>query len=236
MKNSIIDLPLGIDHCYLVKGESYVLIDGGAPKKFKIFQKALREHHIQPKEIGLIILTHAHWDHIGSLRDIRDFTGAKVLVHKLEAPIVKGGLRSMPHPLTMRARLLSAVMSKVLSSRDIAAVDTDIEMGAEFSLVDFGIDGTVIHTPGHSSGSVSIVIDSEAAFVGDMAMNGFPFGFHIFSHDFAESHVVLEQSWRKLLKYRFHTIYPAHGRPFAVERVKKRLFLKKQPRRSFIVA
>ena len=50
----------------------------------------------------------------------------------------------------------------------------DLVVEDELSLRDHGIPGTVLHTPGHSPGSLSVVLDTGEAFVGDLAMNGPP--------------------------------------------------------------
>jgi glyoxylase-like metal-dependent hydrolase (beta-lactamase superfamily II) len=72
-------------------------------------------------------------------------------------------------------------------------------------------------TPGHSPGSVSVLLESGEAFVGDLAMNRFPLrltpGFPIFADD--PEQVV--QSWRRLLQRDIRTIFPAHGKPFPAD-------------------
>ena len=62
--------------------------------------------------------------------------------------------------------------------RTIKPADVDIVLdNNEFSLADYGIAGKVIYTPGHSSGSVSVLLDTGEAFVGDLAMNTLPMKF-----------------------------------------------------------
>jgi glyoxylase-like metal-dependent hydrolase (beta-lactamase superfamily II) len=84
MGATIHTIPLGIDNVYVVKDKGAVIIDSGAPKKGKAFKKALENVGIKPEEIQLIILTHGHWDHIGSTAEIKEMTGAKVVMHKNE--------------------------------------------------------------------------------------------------------------------------------------------------------
>jgi glyoxylase-like metal-dependent hydrolase (beta-lactamase superfamily II) len=53
---------------------------------------------IRPQEIKLIILTHGHWDHIGSVKEIKDLTGAKVALHGAGREWLEKALQPMPHP------------------------------------------------------------------------------------------------------------------------------------------
>jgi glyoxylase-like metal-dependent hydrolase (beta-lactamase superfamily II) len=92
--------------------------------------------------------------------------------------------------------------------------------GDEFSLSDYGIDGSVIHTPGHSSDSVSLLLGTGEAFVGDLAMNGLPMRIGAGVPIFADDVGVVRESWRMLIDRGAKVFYPAHGKPFAVDRLK----------------
>lgn len=81
-------IPVGICNCYLLRGERTILIDAGAPMGMGSFVSRLKQLHVDPKEISLILLTHGHWDHIASLAPIREMTGAKVAVHHRDQPFV----------------------------------------------------------------------------------------------------------------------------------------------------
>lgn len=87
----------------------------------------------------------------------------------------------------------------------------------------FTIQGKVIHTPGHSSGSVSILLDTGEAFVGDLAVNKFPLrltpGLPIFAEDWPK----LIESWQKLLDLGVKTVYPAHGKAFSADIIREKL-------------
>jgi glyoxylase-like metal-dependent hydrolase (beta-lactamase superfamily II) len=55
------------------------MVDGGVPNKLRAFKRKLSKLHIHPEEIKLIVLTHSHFDHSGSAKNIRDLTGAKII-------------------------------------------------------------------------------------------------------------------------------------------------------------
>ena len=106
----------------------------------------------------------------------------------------------------------------------IQATDVDLVIGDQgFSLTEYGIPGEVIYTPGHSPGSVSVLLETGDAFVGDMAMNKFPLrifpGLPIFAEDIAQ----VRESWNLLLNAGAKTIYPSHGEPFSADIIKKAL-------------
>lgn len=104
----------------------------------------------------------------------------------------------------------------------IPATTVDIAIGDEgLSLNEHGIPGKIIYTPGHSYGSVSVLLETGEAFVGDMAMNALPLRFGPGLPIFAEDLVRLKESWRLLLDQGLKTIYPAHGEPFPVDIIRK---------------
>ncbi len=91
------------------------------------------------------------------------------------------------------------------------------------SLAEYGILGKVIHTPGHSPGSVSVLLETSDAFVGDLAMNKFPLRLTLGIANSAEEWTALKESWRALLDQGAKTAYPAHGEPSPVEVIQKAL-------------
>jgi len=217
-------IPLGIDNCYLLEGEKCVFIDGGAPNQSRAFVKGMAALGIAPSKVALIILTHAHWDHIGSVHALVELTGAKLAVHTVERAIVERGLKSMPPGVTLWGSIFGAILRAFLPFITIPPTHVDIEIGDEdFSLEPYGVPGRVVYTPGHSPGSVSIVLDSGDAFAGDLAMNRLPLTRGPDLPIFAEDNGMVKESWRKLLKIGVTTIFPAHGMPFPVSVMERRL-------------
>lgn len=218
-------LALGIDNCYLLEGEdACVLIDGGAPNQIRSFDERMAALGIAPSKVALIVLTHAHWDHIGSARALVERTGARLALHARERAIVEQGLKSMPPAVTPWGRAFGALLNAALPFIAIEPARVDLAIGDEgLSLEPYGVPGRVVHTPGHSPGSVSIVLETGEAFVGDMAMNGLPLTRRPDLPIFAEDIEEVRRSWRKLLELGVTTAFPAHGRPFAASAIEQRL-------------
>jgi glyoxylase-like metal-dependent hydrolase (beta-lactamase superfamily II) len=212
---SIYPIQLGIDCCYLVQDKEIIMIDGGAPGKIKAFIKGIGKLSIKPEQIKLVVLTHGHWDHIASVKGIKEKTGAKIAIHEKEKEWLEKGLKFMPPGVNLWGRFLDKAITVFLPLLDVPAAQSDIVIGNKgLSLSEYGISGRIIHTPGHSPGSVSVLLDTGDVFVGDMAMNKFPLtlrpGFTIFAEDFDR----LKESWRMLLDQGAKTVYPSHGKPF----------------------
>ena len=107
---------------------------------------------------------------------------------------------------------------------DIPPSNVDIVLGdEEFSLSEYGIPGRILYTPGHSMGSVSVLLDTGDAFVGDLAMSGFPMRLTPGLPALAEDMQKVRESWQLLIKAGAKTIYPAHGKHFSVDIIQRAL-------------
>ena len=89
--------------------------------------------------------------------------------------------------------------------------------------LDLGIAGKIISTPGHSSDSISIVFNDGNAIVGDVAMNLFNLGETKYRPFFIQDINEIYKSWRKLIKFGAKIIFPAHGKPFAADKLSKKI-------------
>jgi glyoxylase-like metal-dependent hydrolase (beta-lactamase superfamily II) len=215
---------LGFDRCFVIEDDGVVAIDAGVPDRVGAFARGLERASLKPEQVSLVIPTHGHWDHIGSARDIRELTGADIVMHEAEAPWLEQGLTPLPPPVTRWGRVIHAVISWVLPRITVNCSPVDVVLDDDdFSLAPFGVAGTVLHTPGHSPGSVSVLLEGGEVFVGDLAMNAIPLRLRPGLPILAEDMAAVRRSWRRLLRRGARIVYPAHGRPFPVSVIEREL-------------
>jgi glyoxylase-like metal-dependent hydrolase (beta-lactamase superfamily II) len=215
MTVDIIPIALGFCQCYVLRADGVIAVDAGAPNKGKRFARALERAAIPPEHVRLIVLTHGHWDHVGSAGQLKQMTGAKLALHEREICWLEEGLTLLPPGITTWGRFVIRIQKLCIPLIKIPPAKVDMVLRDDGLLLsDYGIPGRVLFTPGHSSGSVSILLDSGEAFVGDLAMNRFPLRLSPGLPIFAEDRSAVIRSWRMLLEQGATTVYPAHGEPF----------------------
>ncbi|MBK8781968.1 MAG: MBL fold metallo-hydrolase [Anaerolineales bacterium] len=216
-------IPVGIDNCFLLRGERTIFVDGGAWGGLSSFQNGLKKLNVDPKEIELIILTHGHWDHITCLSDIQRMTGAKIAVHGRDQFMVETGEPPFPAGVNAYGKIMSA-SAKALLHPKLPKLKVDVVIDDNgMSLSEYGIPGKVVHTPGHSMGHVSIILDSGDAIVGDMAMNSWFLRLTPGLPVLADDIKLVVESWKKILPMGIKQVYPAHGMDFSVEVMQKEI-------------
>jgi glyoxylase-like metal-dependent hydrolase (beta-lactamase superfamily II) len=161
--------PINLGHynIYLIQTDNgYILVDTGMPNINKKLDEAFQKYGVDPKRIQLIILTHGHMDHVGSVAYIKKITGGKVLCHRSFSKDLGAGKIEVAVPKNFLGRFFH-FMTGFLGSK-IEGVIPDILLDDEFDLSEYGVSGKIIHTPGHSQSSISIVLDNGEALVGDL--------------------------------------------------------------------
>ena len=176
---------------YLVNRK--VLIDAGMSSDLVIKQL---EKYIKLTDLKLIILTHCHYDHIAAVAAIAEKSGAKVGVHKADLEGVNDEYLSV----------------SVLFGESAPSVKPTI-IYEDGNKIDIG-NGEyleVIHTPGHSKGSICLYEPvSKSLFSGDTVFPGGGFGRIDFKGSEPDK---MLGSVEKLTRLDVKTLYPGHGAP-----------------------
>ena len=216
----ILSVKLGMTNVYLRKTElGYIQIDAGYKSTVGKYFEFLARNNIDPQEIKLIIATHAHADHVGALKTIQDATKAKVLIHENDSDALMHGKQANVKGVSWYGKFLLKMIPKKLQSYD--PVNPDIIIKKEYALLDFGINAKVIHTPGHTMGTISFIDEHGNAFVGCTAQS-FPLrltpGLPVSAIDID----LVLSSWKLLVQEGVKMVFVGHGRkPFSIEKIKK---------------
>lgn len=221
MTSTFHTLRLGTCNVYLIRGTSgFVLIDAGNRRKAPLFKKRLKTLKIHPHEIQTLIITHVHFDHVGSCRAIKSLTGAKVMVHQAERHLLEEGTVVIPPGTSPPHRLLGKLGDRYFRNLfRFPAANVETEITGKTSLKPYGIDGFILPTPGHTKGSISVVLNEGKAFVGDLATNFLPLGIGNYLPPYGEDIPRILSSWETLLKTGVKVFYPAHGFPIRAPRL-----------------
>lgn len=201
---------LGVGRAYLyAEADRLTLVDTGLPKSAAKIFAVIDALGRKPEDVRQVIVTHCHNDHAGSLADVVDRSGAQVLAHPLDAPVLRG--ERLPAPANTNAimqRLLHLTGPGLHSPRSVH-VDREVNDGDE---IDLDGGARIIHTPGHTPGSISIYLPArKLLFAGDAAANLLgvrpPVGW------FTEDHAAARASIRKLAELDFDVACFGHGKP-----------------------
>jgi glyoxylase-like metal-dependent hydrolase (beta-lactamase superfamily II) len=140
-------------YAYLIYGDEVCLIDSGVAHCQDLIIDYLNKTGRSAKEISRLILTHAHPDHIGSAAAIHSMTGCTVYAHEFERSWIEDinlQARERPVPGFFSLAGGSVSINKTLQDGDI------LDLGGDLRL-------EVIHTPGHSPGSISLLFANDGA-------------------------------------------------------------------------
>jgi glyoxylase-like metal-dependent hydrolase (beta-lactamase superfamily II) len=152
---------LGARVTAITGGDGLVLVDAGGPGSAGFILRGLKVLGHAAADVRLVVATHCHPDHVGGLERLVEATSARVAAHRLEAPAIAG---EVPVPTPYRSSLAARVTRPVmpLVYRGSTAVDHRLEDGDSLPGAP---DVRVIHTPGHTPGSLCLYLNSRRVLI-----------------------------------------------------------------------
>jgi len=198
----------GRSNVFLVtNGARNILVDTGSKIMWHSLDKRLKSLNIS--RIDLLILTHSHYDHSDNARRIKETYKPLIIIHKNEASNLTTGEMVVPGGTNYYSRFLIRLLSgRFAPLFRSETCQPDLAVDSYFDLREFGFNAFVLHTPGHSPGSVSLIVENEIALVGD-TMFGI-FKWTVFP-PFAVDTEHMFKSWKRLLDTNCTIFIPSHG-------------------------
>lgn len=186
---TIVNVGYRSTHFWVISaGTSRLLIDLGWPGRFGELAANLRRMDIPLHEIRYGLATHYHIDHAGAAQDLKN-AGVPLLVMDVQVDAIP----LMAQHIKPEDNYTEIVPdgNSVISCAESRAL-----------LAGIGIPGEILHTPGHSDDSVSLLLDSGEVFTGDLTNP---------AYFVAEDPDAAMASWRLLREKGARRVHPGHG-------------------------
>ena len=192
-RNEIIPLKYGNTNTFYVRGaDGGLLVDTDYAGTLQPFFRAIKEKGIGVGDITCMLATHYHPDHTGLAGELQEM-GVKLIVMDVQKQLVHYADRLF-----------------VRDSRDYVPVNlkkaTVIPCGESRKfLKGLGIDGEIVHTPSHSRDSVTLILDSGDAIVGDLEPREY-----LGAYDDGEAGDLL-RDWKEIMRRKPKRIWYGHA-------------------------
>lgn len=216
-----------IVNCWAYQIDSgYVIIDTGYESNYKTFNRKLKANTIAIDQIKYCFLTHAHDDHAGFINQLlSDNQSVKVIMSGKGIETLREGQNSFVGGCTSKLALAFCNLMRLFGKGQHTFPPIKSEHESRLIIIsddnrarlEQELNGKIVETAGHTSDSISLLLNNGYLFCGDAAMNGFPSRHNITI--WAEDGTAFLKSWQKIISLQPTKIFSGHGKPFAVKRL-----------------
>lgn len=215
--------PFKMLQSHIIFDKKTIIVDTGNPGSAPKILAAMEKNGISRDSVSMILITHSHLDHSGSAAELQRLLKVPVAMHSLEKEYVENGTRLKLTPKDAFGKLF---LKTPLIKQNVEKFKVDIVLEGGEDLNAFGVDARVIFTPGHTPGSVSVMLANKEMVAGDVVSGGILLGglvhsevptWPIYHSDTAKSIETL----KKIVNLSPSKIYVGHGGPFNLSSIKK---------------
>ncbi len=163
-----ISLPLS--NAFLICDRKNILVDAGCQNDFPQLARQLGERGVKPESLAAVVLTHIHFDHCGCAAELRK-RGVPVVACAESKKALQEGRQEASALHSLAPKLLLSTLGNLIP-RAFPAVEVDVPVSGQMELSEFGVEGRIELTPGHTQNALSVVLADGSACVGDLFMGG----------------------------------------------------------------
>jgi glyoxylase-like metal-dependent hydrolase (beta-lactamase superfamily II) len=188
-----------------------VLVDTGMEYDRKALIKNVVAAGVSDLKINYLLLTHTHFDHCRNAAYLKENSSCQIVVSQLDASFAQSGYTPVPGGTNPFTKFISKP-GKAIGQRWFGyhAFEPDILVDDNFMFLSGISTLQVICTPGHTAGSVSLILNGGIAIVGDALFGVFP---NRVLSPFADDASELVRSWKRLLDTGCSIFLSGHGFP-----------------------
>lgn len=176
---------------YLIENDVRILIDPGHHDHFQDLVELMKEDGFEFKDLDWVVVTHAHVDHCGAVHEIQKLFKVKVAMHEAEKEYLYGFSEHV-HRLIGETLVPFVVDYWIKGDKSVGLGDLDI---------------VILHTPGHTPGSISIYSPSQKYLItGDLIFQG-----GVGRTDLGGNSDLLKKSIEQVSQLNVEMLLPGHG-------------------------
>ncbi len=165
----IVQIPLRLSNVFMIRTVRPILVDSGTIGDMEDLDNAMAERGVSVSAVKLVIVTHGHADHAGLAADIQKLSHAKVMLGAGDYALATAGHNDDLKPTGLTGAILKPFIT---SEYPELTPDIVVRADADVDLAPWGIAGKAVAMPGHTRGSIVVLLDDHTAFVGDMIAGG----------------------------------------------------------------
>lgn len=136
----------GLGMYFIPTDEGHIVIDGGMPGQGAYVADSIRKLGYDPKDIKILLNSHAHLDHSGGLAELKRLSGAQMIASEGDRSALEGGFY---------------LGSENVKSLNAPPIEVNVTFSDDFTVTHGGVSLTARITPGHTRGCTSWMMDVE---------------------------------------------------------------------------